>query len=544
MFAIRACARSAGALFLATLAACSSSDHGTSPDPGTESTPFNAGQLSGNTVGPMVGPFTTTGVGATVTGLVGRFTRLAYEPPGGGSTQPIAGAPVYFDAPDSGVTARAHLWRINFDGTGLRQLTFDSADSWPGADPSSGRVAFWRKIPDRLAPPDSSFFLYTMKPDGSDTARVRGPECSAGRVDWLPNGNLVFDSPCSGNIVENTFGEIFSGPRNGFSAVISDFGKFVMIAAAPDPPARPASKILRINYPGRDTSTLLESGAPMIFAEPVATNATPFRLAFWSRTDPDTLWKLHVGFLSVPAGAPPVGGIRRPAPLCSAWGPDGNTLILRDAGQGGPAQLFLVDTLGHIGRQLTHLPNGVGCPSAGPPDSAGSPGGDRVVLVGESGIFGATASGLIFSQGAGGALRAVVAFRAGNQRSVRLETGTGLNSTAPVLTYTLQADRLKALAYLTLPGGDSVVQAVDSAEAPAATGAFISFDATSGAVALVLPFSSAGSSAATALTDAGGIRTFTGPFLAAYDRNGHNLAPGGAARAELDLRAGTVRVTR
>lgn len=533
--------RSTAVVALAAMIGCSPTEKASTLSPAETDTPFQSGQLSGTTAGQVSSPVTTTGSGATVTGLAGRFTSLTFRPSGGSGGDPLGSTPLFFTAV-APADNQTHVWRINFDGTGARQLTFGGVEFSPAADPVSQRVAFW-KLTDE-SPSRSFYSIFSMSPDGSDTTLVFGPQdCIGSKLDWSPAGNVVYDVGCDASVWETSVGKIFVFPDRRFSVVNSSVGQFTLVARPPLFPGF-AGGIFKVNYPNRDTTTLILGDTTTDFAEPVVSRTAPFRLAYWKHSAPDTAWRLNVGLLSDPTNTRVIRTVPYAGWPCLAWAPDGNNLLIVDTAIASPTQIVMLDTLGNVGRQITHQDNGgAGCPSVGSPDS-GSGNAESVVLIGESGLFGSTASGLIVSQGSGGALQGVVAFRGTPQRSVKLESGTGLNSTGPALTFSLKADRLNALAFTGFPASDSAFQVVDSTATPVATGALITFDAASGAVALILPFSTASVSQAPIVSDAGDSRTFRGTFLAAYDRRGRNLAPNGAAQAVLDLRTGVVRVSR
>src|SRR5262249_33074666 len=140
----------------------------------------------------------------------------------------------------------------------------------------------------------------------------------------------------------------------------------------------------------------------------------------------------------------------------------GNSIVWSINGPNGESQIQVMDTLGQrIGFSLTSQ-NGVGCPSVGKPDTSSTGTTGTIVLIGDSAALGTDASGVIFGQGAGGAVRSIVAFKAAPQRNIKLETGTGLNSSAPVLTYSLRADRLTSLKFTSDPLGQNISSAIDS----------------------------------------------------------------------------------
>lgn len=522
------------------MSACSPTETSTSPSTSTE-VPFQSGGLVGATSGPVGAAVTTTGSGATITGLTGRFVRLSYQ---GDATQPVITTPVYYHA-FSLTDLADHIWRVNLDGTDPQQITFDSLGQRdPAVDPATGRIAFWQVFDATASPPAGT--LSFMQADGSGITPVRTEDCVNHAIRWAPNGNLLYGLNCPGaegvyEIATDGSGQlkVFDAPFRGMGVSNAASGQFALVARTPTDPDS-VSSIYRINYPARDTASFIPGGSADLYSEPRVSPVAPYRLTYWSL---DTnVYSLRIAPLSDPANyriiqEVPAASIS--AFPCHEWAPDGNSIVWSVNHPSGGNQLQVMDTLGQrIGFSLTGQ-DGVGCPAVGRPDTLSAGGGGTVVLIGDEGVLGADASGVIFGQGAGGTIRSVVAFKATPQRSVKLETGTGLNSTAPVLTYTLQANQVTSLKYTALPTGDTVFSAIDSGTV-GATGALISFDAATGAVALILPFST--NLAGPAISDEGGVRTFRGHFLGAYRGNGENVAIGGATAVGLNFRGPKIKV--
>lgn len=87
------------------------------------------------------------------------------------------------------VDGRRQIFTVRLDGSGLRQLTSGSSESFdPAVSPSGGRIAF---ASDRDKDGRDRNDIYTMRPDGSGVrVAIDGPR-SERRPDWAPNRRRI-----------------------------------------------------------------------------------------------------------------------------------------------------------------------------------------------------------------------------------------------------------------------------------------------------------------------------------------------------------------
>jgi hypothetical protein len=540
---IRSTALTALALTLAT--ACAPETRST--DPSAAEVPFQSGSLSGTTLG-RIGPAqTTSGPGATLTGLVGTFTSLSATGSGSGGV-----ATVYFTALGTGpLPFPSEIWQVRTDGTGLLKLSPEGAPGQigPSISPSGNRLLFSETgqasgngvethLTERLADGTTRQLItdndvFTPVAWTPDEQAVVYPLLTEEAQSMAIIRRLSLDSLTLHDLVPGHPGvrlpELTVGAVNGHSVMIyrNDEGGLNLFDLT--------TGLDTVHFTPLDSGfvngpDLTRDGSRLLFVLTRQVSPGEFRS------------QLRAGDVNHPEAAESLfnypGGGQFTFGNDARWLPDGSGFVATMVvGASDPHfQLQLLDARGHVIRQLTSLPRGVqtGGFSIGPAAAASQ------VLVGEDGLLGSTASGIIFGQGVSGGLTSVVGFQSDRPRSVTLKANTGLNSTGPALTYTLTAEQLRTLRFINGPPGGGLITVVDSASGPAG-GALINFDSDNGAVTLVLPFAEGGSHAVT-VTESGGTRIFRGNFLSAW-KSRSNLAPQGATEVKLETSSGKVEVT-
>jgi Tol biopolymer transport system component len=118
------------------------------------------------------------------------------------------------------------IYRINFDGTGLRRLTENDRDSFPVWSPDGKRIAFLRIV-------KKNWRAFVMGPNGGKP-KLLASAPPAGRPTWTANSKSLI-VPAAGSLakISASSGEVqaFYGapvdPINGHSGTISPDGKSV-----------------------------------------------------------------------------------------------------------------------------------------------------------------------------------------------------------------------------------------------------------------------------------------------------------------------------
>ncbi|HVH64756.1 MAG TPA: hypothetical protein VM674_01880 [Candidatus Acidoferrum sp.] len=105
-----------------------------------------------------------------------------------------------------------NLWTINADGTGLRQLTNFSANTFPGEpefSPDGESIAF-QQFPNGAGPGHHAA-IFVMKADGTHLRQVTDLALDAGHPEWSPDGSrIIFNNDFTGMV-----GDIFTIRPNG-----------------------------------------------------------------------------------------------------------------------------------------------------------------------------------------------------------------------------------------------------------------------------------------------------------------------------------------
>jgi hypothetical protein len=512
-------------LAIALAVGCTAAEHTT--DPTNSETTFEAGTLNGVIAGRIGSPQTTNSDQVTLTGIVGNFTRLSIS----GVDAGAGPSRVYFSTRgDSGGVP--HLWQVNIDGSGLRQLTTQpSGQVLPSISGAGNRLVYRDLGLSGGQPSRTDLWEWTPTAGTRFLAAETGVNGLAG---WLPGDSAIIYP-------------VHAAGDNGLRQRGLAGGAILRLTEEPDSQVTTGlvhgvptaffirrDSLYRMNLTTRDTSlfTVLE----------------PFYGTLNPALSPDgrqvLLWiEFLRGFtlFTVPTALPDsfvqAGGVDGDF---RTWKPEarwsGDTAVVwtePEAGTETP-NLHWVNLKGGK-RRLTNFPAGVETgftvgPFLPPPPRT---------LIGEGGELGSRASGIIYGVGPQSALTTVVSFTASPQRSLSLKAETGLDADAPVLTYMLTADRLTSLGYLA--GDGPVVSVIDSSSAPV-SGALVSFDGRTGQVALILPFAGEYSRAAV-VSDDGQARVFRGLFTGVW-QDGRNLAPSGTREVRLNFRSGRVEIAR
>lgn len=524
-------------VLLALLTSCGTDNQPTAPRD-SFAVPFSAGELSGSTLGALGAPVTTSGPGALITGIPGQFTSLSYRGPGGATISPY----IYFAMGQPATGASANIWRIGINGAGIQRLTSDTQQKlYPSISPDGRQVVFFQTIAELGHAPLQD--IIRIQSDGSGRSKIGTSIDSRDPVAWTPRADSFYfyqNDPFSVGIWRQAnsmvTAELLTDQAEGPPSLGVLGGMPTMMFGF-------RGRLMQMNLLTRDTT--------VFFANPAAALSQPKlspdgrRLLFFQQDSgvvTGAPYQLRVANTASPATSKLLATISLDGLTgipSATWALDGRHLIATL--QPGPnlfAQLYELDAdaTGNatgVPRRLITTLAGTLFPgvSVGPAASA-----QNRLLIGPGAPLGESASGIVFGQREGGVLASVVAFGGASPDSVELTAETGLNSNAPVLSVSLRADRLTSLAFTNDPAGP-VTQVTDSSSS--ATGALITFDAATGAVALVLPFTLTRGDETPTVRDEGTSRVFHGHFLAVIGADGV-ARPGVAGEVVFDHTSGTI----
>jgi hypothetical protein len=163
----------------------------------------------------------------------------------------------------------------------------------------------------------------------------------------------------------------------------------------------------------------------------------------------------------------------------------------------------------------------------------------RRTLVGTGGLLGPTAAGFLFAQ-SGDVVSSVVAFDATTRTSAQVGALTGLTPDLPNVVFSVEANSLTRLAFVNGSTPKATVVIGAGGNVATATGAVVSFNAATGLVVAVLPYTSNRSTDGPTVHREDGVSVLRGPFLGVWDGEGRNLAPNGASEVRIAEGTGVV----
>ena len=167
---------------------------------------------------------------------------------------------------------------------------------------------------------------------------------------------------------------------------------------------------------------------------------------------------------------------------------------------------------------------------------------DRTLIASGGGMLGTRACGVIYGQQVNRST-SVLAFDVTTPSSVVMTAQTPANGTQPNLVFSIDADSITKLAYANGYAWRGIRAIGSGTPVTSANGALVSLNGLDGTVISVLPFmGTRAAGSRPTFSDSGSVRTFSGSFLGVYDKDGKNLAPGGASVVKLDTKTGAISV--
>lgn len=479
---------------------------------------LNFGSLITRIAGTVQPPVTAGEAGVVVTGVAGgTVSSLILRDTAGnlGETR------IAFHSERDG---NAEIYSMNTDGTGLSRLTNHPAfDSAPAPSPDGNKIAF-------VSNRDGDNEIFVMNTDGTGLMQLTSNSVSDHNPAWSPDGTkIVFDSDRDNNR------EIYTMNADGSAQTRRTFHSSVDGDPAWSPDGTQVA-FFSDRTGDREIYVMNVDGSGLLR---LTNNTSVDSAPCWS---PDNT---KIAFHSNREGTWDIYTINRDGSnlkrLTSSsgtnedpsWSPDGSRIAFH-SNRSGDYDIYAMNVDGSAVHPLTTTHGNDLLPYWGSFAT-------RRTLLGKGGLLGTTAAGFLFAQ-QGDLVQSVVAFNATSQASARVLAQTPSGTGLPNVVFTLSADSLIALSFISgaSPAPVNVIGA--SGEATIATGAVVSFNATSGQVAAVLPYTAnrAAGSGVPAITTANGVQIMHGKFLGAWDGSGKNHAPNGASEARLDAGSGKI----
>lgn len=467
---------------------------------------LNVGYQAAKPVQPLVG---NNAGGAAIIGMdSANYTRLATNP-----VNDLAQTSIAF-------SRGGQVWLMSPDGSNLRQLTASFAtpiDTHPSWSPSGTGLAFTHYAPG--APPQ----VYAINIDGSGLAKVTSGGQFCVNPAWSPNGaKIAYDEYDPAYSAQEIFTINVNG--TGVLELTADAMDCQYPAWSPDGSRIYFShKISAGNY----QVSYIPAGGGNIVNPGLAPGNAPTRPAV--SLDGTTLLEslsgniaaLHLpGFDASNAALAPPSGFSYPD---ASFSPDGKQFVFEETSVSSGGGIFTA--LGDGSNAVQHT---FGTNDQSP---AWQPFPGKRTLIGSGGLMGTNCSGFLVAE-QGTAISSLLVFTATTPTTAHITQQTSGNLTNSI--FQVKADSLTSMKYVNGMYGNGTTVLPQSGFTTV-TGAIVSFDNSTGLVALVAPFSSAKRAASKAGTVA-----FIGRFSAVFDGKGKNLAPTGCSLLVIDAKSGAL----
>jgi hypothetical protein len=460
---------------------------------------------------------TTTSSEVTATALKGTFNTIKLREL---NPSVISARAVY----GVNVSGKYELFSSAGDGSDVVRLTNNAFDDkWPAIS-NNGKIAFSSNR-------DLPLNIYSMNMDGSGVARVTDFPSTDTHPKWSPdNTKIAYVSDRSGS-PEVWISDLSFHPVQLTFGIYTDISDITFAEGGAAIYFASSQTIYRVPTGGGST-TVFQSFSDPVLSISGSPDGQEIAVALSDSTEPTYVIRLSVTdgtnklFVQVPNGY--IQDV--------AWSTDGAAfgMIVHDLDGLTVFNAYAVSKDGSQSYALTNSPSEKRGIAIGPINK------EHVLIAPSGGVLGAAAAALIYGQH-GPNTTSVVTMEATTPSSVVLTEQTGLNSVAPNLVFSVDADNIVKMAYANGGAWKGIRVIGSSTSVLSATGALISMDAHTGLIVGILPFTgSRATGSKPSFADNGNLRTFSGSFAGAFDSKGNNIAPGGASKVTLDMTTGTL----
>lgn len=414
------------------------------------------------------------------------------------------------------------IYMMNANGSTPIRLTNNLGiiDEYPAWSPDGSKIAFARSQ-------GGNYDIYVMNTDGSSQIRLTSHSATDYQPAWSPDGSkIVFSSNRDGNYeiyVMNADGStqtrLTTSTGIDYLPDWSPSGDKIAFTSDRDG----NNEIYVMNADGSGQVRLTNNTAVDQYP---AWSPDGSRIAFSSSRDGNE----EIYVMGYDGSAPTRLTNTIVTDKDPAWSPDGNKIAFISNNE-----LYVMNADGSAQTRLTNN-------QAFEEHPSWSPFVRMRTLVGIGGAFGTGAAGFLFGQ-SGDDITSFVAFDtypySRSQASITSQALT--HPDQPNLIFVLTAPyQLSSLSYANDLSRPPVVVVSSSPGPIKVNGALVSFNATTGKVASVLPYTAYRSSEAPVAILQEGVIVERGSFLGAWDADGKNRAPGGASEVHLDARTGAI----
>lgn len=468
-------------------------------------------------------PVTAGGSGVVVTGITGGVisgltladtsptlpeSRLAYVSNSAGHSQ------VYITTPDGAS-------QVNISQS-------ENEERWPAWSPDGAKLA--------ITQTDSGGqqHILVMNADGSGKALL-GDTQNNSQPDWSPDGSqIAYVSRGDGTQQAQVFAMNADGTN--IHPVTNE-----AVSSVTNPRWSPDGTHILVVKTGTNNQGQIyllntDGSNPVRLSKPDASDDTPA----WSPDGKRIAYKHMEGARSFlylmnadGSGAKKLTNSATGNDSLPVWSPDGAVIAFARSTAADTAQVWSIKP---DGSALTHLAGDTGntVPSSWQYLRTR-------VLIGASGApLGQTAAGFLFGQ-KGKSVVSLVVFNAKTPSIATINSQTGIAPGLPNVVMDVSADSVTSLVYIYLNGANQKPTTVigSGGTVASAGGVLVSFDASDGSVASVLPYN-AGRAAGShpKMERTGDVLIYRGGFLGAWNGSGRNLAPQGASEVRLDAHTG------